>query len=379
MVPETHEVALPKALELLQVLPPAVSVLSAYVATTPARVRGQDYVFAYRSACANVRSTLPEAEIDAFDASAARVERYLTDGFVPGEPGVAVFAAPDPHDYFFVVRLPATPTEQVAWDTRPHVEPLVAILDDYERVAVALFDKERARLFTVNLGEIEERLVLEDEVPGRQATGGWFALAQTRYARHHEEHVRRHVKRTIDALTKLVGERPCERLLLAGPDEALTMLKHHLPRALRARLAGTLDLELFAGEADIVRAVNVAAQALERQDEIIAVNELVDAVTSRYVVLGVEDTVAALNDGRVFALLIADAFVATGRECRACGRLVTGNGPCPQCGTLVTGDAGYREALVRHALAQGAKIEEVSGEATERLSEYDGIGAWTRY
>lgn len=379
MATQTRTITVPKALELLQSVTPPAPVLSAYLSTTPNRVRGQGYVLAYRNACREVRSSLPPAEVEAFNTSAARVERYLTDGFLPTDAGVAVFSS-NGLDYFFAVPLPLPPREQVVWHMLPHLEPLVSAIDEYERVAVVLMDKEKSRLFTVYLGEIEERQAFEDEVPGKQATGGWFGLAQTRYARHHEEHVRRHVQRTISSLTTLLRKRPFDRLLLAGPDEALAMLRHLLPRSLRTRLAGTLDLELFASDADVLTAARVAARAIERQEELNAVNELIDAaVSSRHVALGVADAVAALNEGRVHALLMADAFAAPGRECSGCGHLVPGTGACPGCGAAADDVDAFREPMVRHALAQGARIEEVAGEAAERLLEYDGIGAWTRY
>jgi peptide subunit release factor 1 (eRF1) len=380
MATEPQELTLPNAVELLQITAPPARVLSVYLATTPDRVRGQGHVLAYRSACASVRSTLPEAEIGAFDACATRVQRYLADDFSSSGSGLAVFASPDNPEYFFLVQLPGPPTDHVVWDIRPHVEVLVVALDEYQRVGVVLFDKERARLFTVYLGEVEEKDEFEDEVPGKQATGGWFALAQTRYARHHEDHVRRHVERTVFALSNLLRRRPFDRLMLAGPDEGLAMLQRQLPRNLRGKVVGTLGLELFASEAEIVRAVHVAAEAIERQEEINAVNELLDAaVTSRHVVLGLGDTVEALNDGRVYVLFVAEAFAGTGRECPNCGRLVPGDDPCPLCGTLATGADGYREALIRHALAQRARVEAVSGEAAARLFDHGGIGAWTHY
>lgn len=379
MATQMRTLTVPKALGLLQTATPPAPVLSAYLATTPNRVRGQGYLLAFRNACRDVRSSLPAAEVGAFEASAARVEGYLTDELVPADAGLAVFSS-NGLDYFFAVPLPDPPREQVVWDTRPYLEPLVAALDEYERVAIVLFDKERSRLFTVYLGEIEERQAFEDEVPGKQATGGWFGLAQTHYARHHEEHVRRHVQRTIGALTTLLRQRPFDRLLLAGPDEALAMLQHLLPRPLRARLAGTLDLELFASDADVLSAARVAAEAIERQGEVNAINELVDAaVSSPHVVLGAADTVAALNDGRVHVLFIGDSFTAPGWECASCGQLILGARLCPQCGTAALDVDAFREPIVRHALAQGARIEAVAGEAAERLLEHEGIGSWTRY
>jgi len=357
---------------------PPSGVLSAFLITSPNRVLGKGYLISYRAACKELQASLPPSELDAFEAAASQAERYLTDGFVASHEGLALFAS-GRADYLYAVALPYPPIDHIAWSARPEIGPLVAALDECERIGVVLFDKERARVLTVFLGEIEEQQTIEDEVPGKQATGGWFALAQTRYARHHEEHVRRHVERTIGALTTLQRKRAFDRLLLAGPDEALATLRHYLPRPLRARLGGTLTLELFASDADVLRAVRAAAETIERQEEMDTVAELLDAaVGSRHAALGVEETVAALNEGRVHVLVVDGAFGAPGRECGGCGRLVAHGDPCPACGQPPEHLGGFREAVIAHALAQGARIEQVSGEAASRLQEH-GLAAWTRY
>jgi hypothetical protein len=38
-----------------------------------------------------------------------------------------------------------------------------------------------------------------------------------------------------------------------------------------------------------------------------------------------------------------------------------------------------RERIAERALDQGARVEVVSGEASARLLEHGGVGAWTRY
>ena len=91
------------------------------------------------------------------------------------------------------------------WDVQPHLAPLYALLGEYERVAAILIDKERARLFIVYLGAIEEQRELRDWVPGKQATGGWFALAQTHYARRHEEYVLHHVMLASSCASRIMA------------------------------------------------------------------------------------------------------------------------------------------------------------------------------
>ncbi len=371
--------ALPGLVDTLRATPsPASGVLSVYLDTSVARAARRDYLLAYRDQCKAIRPALPEATRDAFEAAAGRAERFLTEAVSAGPAGLVVFSSEQP-SYFHAAMLPAPPPDLVRWDSEPDLGPLEAMIDDYERVAVLLFDIERARLFTIYLGKIESQQAFADDVPGKHAGGGWFALAETRAERHREDHVLRHVKRTVAALMATLRQEPFDRLFLAGPDEAVATLRHHLPRPLRARLAGTLRLELFASDAEVLQAALAAAQAAERDAEAAAVAELVDAATTRPVALGLAATLAALDAGRVYVLFLADSFAPVGGECGGCGALVPGGGACPTCGAPTQAVPDLRERLIRRALDQGAKLEFVSGDAATLLATHGGIGAWTRY
>jgi peptide subunit release factor 1 (eRF1) len=242
-----------------------------------------------------------------------------------------------------------------------------------------ILDKERARLFTIYLGTLEERRELRDYVPGKQATGGWYALAQDHYARHREKHVLRHVQHTIDALLTMFHAHPFDRLLVGGPDEAVALLKQHLPRSLRSRLAGTLRLEIFAGDAEVRDAVLRAADALEQEAELQEVQELLDAATAPFAVVGLDETLAVLGEGRVHRLMLADAFARSGRECMECNRLLAEGEHCPVCGRPLVAVADLGERVIARAREQGALVKVVTGGAGERLMQQDGLGAWLRY
>ena len=353
-------------------------VLSVYLDTSPDRIRGKGYLLAFRDGCKALRPKLSSAQRASFKAAAERAERFLTEEFESRHNGIAVFTTDTP-DFFFAIPLPAPPREAIVWDHEPHVLQLEEALDEYERIGVALFDKERARLFTIYLGEIEERLVIRDEVPGKQATGEWFGLAQTRFARHQEEHVMRHVKHTVQALMRELRSKPFDHFIIGGPDEATSMLRHQLPRPLKARLAGTISLELFASDAAVLKAVLATMNSVERHGELLEVQGLVEAAGMAKGALGPEATLGALAEGRVYRLLIANSFHDAGSQCQSCGRLVIGAGTCTSCGGRTASVADLGEAIVRTAIEQGAAIETVSGEAAEVLMAEGGLGAWVRY
>jgi peptide subunit release factor 1 (eRF1) len=177
----------------------------------------------------------------------------------------------------------------------------------------------------------------------------------------------------------LLRRRSFDRLLLAGPPEPVSVLRDELPRPLRARLAGHLSLAATAGDAEVLRAAIAAAEAIERETETRMVDELLAAVTTARVALGFAATTAALSEGRVSHLFIADSFAVIGGECTTCGRLVAGFRDCPICNTPTSQLGDLREYVVQRAVEQGARIETVAGNAAALLSAYDGLGAWTRY
>jgi peptide subunit release factor 1 (eRF1) len=302
----------------------------------------------------------------------------LTDDFVPSGPGVAVFAAAPP-GYLHAVALPSRPLDEVTWSDRPALATLQAVLDDHERIAVALIDKSRARLFSVFVGAIEEERDFKDYVPGRHRTGGWHLLSQTRAQRHHDDLVAVHIRRVTAELMEMLRSRPFDHLIVAGPDEAISLLCQTLPRPLRARLAATLHLELFAGEAEILSAVERVRQEVDRAHGLRVVEELAGAAAAGQAVVGLSATLAALAEDRVFRLVVSDALAAVGARCTRCGRIAAGAGACPACGGQLGRASSLRDLLVEQALAEGAAVELVGAEAAERLAPYGGVGAFVRY
>lgn len=369
---------LPSAVEELGSAPAGVRTLSVYVDTSPARVSRQAYLLSFRDRCQSLRPTIVAEDSDAFEVARARIEYYLVNQLEPRSRGMALFAASGADD-IVVVPMPAAPAEQVVWSDRPSMAPLEATLDEHERLAVALFDADRTRLFTVFLGAIESQQQFVDFVPAKQGSGGSFGPGQTRFARHREDHLRRHAVRTARALMVLLRTHAFDRLILAGPDEALAVLRRELPRPLQARLEGTVALSLFATDAQVLEAAGRAGESIERRTEERLVDELLEAAGASHVALGLVGTLNALADGRVHVLLIAEQFDARGTTCPTCTRLVPDEHFCPACGVEGRPLVSLQEAILERALAQGARVELVSGRAAARLDEHGGIGAWTRF
>ena len=109
-------------------------------------------------------------------------------------------------------------------------------------------------------------------------------------------------------------------------------------------------------------------QRLEREAELQMVDELIEAATSAYAEIGLDATLAAVSEARVHVLFVSDSLTGPGSECPACGRLAEAMERCPACGRATRPVARLRELVTRRALDQGARVENVSGPAAERLA-----------
>jgi peptide chain release factor subunit 1 len=352
-------------------------VLSAYLDLDPARQVRRAYRTVFEDLVKAARERVPEPARGDLDREAARVQAWL-ESEPPRAKGLAVFAC-EPRGLWQAHVLAVRTRDHLAVEPRPDVAPLLELVDEYERFAVALVDKEKARLFTVFMGEIEEAEALEDEVPGKHDQGGY---SQARFQRHHDTHVHWHLRRVVQRLAELLRRRRFDRLILAGPAEATSELQRMLPRALGHRLAATIPAEVFAGEAEILEKALEVERRIERVAEERLLRTLLDAAgPAGRSTLGVAPTLDALWADMVQTLVVAEDLHLDGSECPNCLRLMPGTvDTCPTCGKGMEPVHDLVHRAVARARDQAARLEVVRGAAARRLQEVgSGLGALLRY
>jgi peptide subunit release factor 1 (eRF1) len=284
--------------------------------------------------------------------------------------GIAAFSARDA-GLWEVVLVPRPLRDRVVVAPTPDLLPLEALLEIHRPTGVALVDFEKARLFVVELGRIDEVGTLHDEVPARHEQGG---RAQMRMQRHVDDHRARHVRRVADAVFALWRRRRFEQLVLAGPAEAHRELEPCLHDYLRRRVRASIALPIAASSAEVLaRALDVEAR-VEREHELAAV-ERVRAAGARGV-RGLDPTLEALASARVGELVVASDLARPGRACASCGRLATRGRRCPSCGSGMADVPDVVEAAVAAALRAGVRVEAAVEPA---VGELGGIGAVLRF
>lgn len=312
-----------------------------------------------------------------FESERERVRQFFGRNFSLEGRSLVLFAS-EPRGLWELFQLQVPSLSIARFGDRPAVSQLAAILDEQERYGLLILDKERARLLTVYLGEVEDDIEIKDGYPGRTAAGGW---AQARYERHRKAHLHEHILKTVDALVAEQRRRRFDRILVGGPDQARSALLGALPRGLRSRVAGTFACELFASEQQILERAGKLMDAAERAGEETLVDHILDGARNKgRAAVGWEQTLPALFEGRVHKLVMVDGLRKRGRSCPR-GHVASGRGPrvCLSCREAVGPSRDLAETAVGAALDTQATIEMVRGAAARRVRDEGGICALLRY
>lgn len=325
-----------------------------------------------RARAALAMRQLPKAVARAAESDLERVAAYITREFERGDiRGVAVFAS-TPAGLWQVFHLPRSVGTRLVLDAHPHVLRLEALLANAERIALALISRDRARIFTSILGRATERTEVTDEVPGRHDQGG---RSQTRFARHIEELMHRHLRHTADVLFALSRREPFEHLVLAGPDEVTAEFSKELHVWLAERVAARVALPMTAGIADVRAAFAQIEDELEAERAAGVVERLRDETGSaRLGAVGIDAAIAAVTEGRAETLVFSDLQARSGSRCRSCGRLSLPVAKCPDCGATPEPVQDLIEELVDDALRHRCRVLPAPPGAVS-----DGIGVLLRY
>ncbi len=273
--------------------------------------------------------------------------------------------------------LPVPVRSQVYVGEQPYLLPLSKLLDQYAPYVVALVDQERARLFQVDMGGIvREEDTIGDPVK-HQKQGGWSA---SRYQRHEDKVASRNLRAAADALARFCSGDRCSRLVLAGTEENTARFRDLLPVALRQAVVGAMPLEMGAGGAAVIeRSREILADLEEERERGLVERMITIRDAGGPAVMGLADTLFALQEGRVLTLLLEEGFAAPGYSCPSCGYLYTEESQhCLLCGNMEARPVrNVVERAVHKAFEQDAAVEVISGDPA--LAQAGHIGALLRY
>lgn len=342
--------------ELAAFRSPTAPVVSCYLDVDGRRlVLRQDYESELDGLLREAKA-LPGADTAASDLR--RIEEYVKGGFDRSRiRGLAIFSCLD-GGLWEVVPLPIPVSSRIVINASPAVGQLESVVQELHRCGVLLADKQRARVFVFQMGELVDHSELLDELPRDYDARGESDKGYDREQHHVEELAAQHLRQAARATFQLFQDHGFEHLTIGAPDEIARTLESGLHPYLRERLVGRINVSVGASLDDIRTAAIEVESEVERALEAEQVARLRDAVGSgNRGVAGLEPTLAALVERRVDVLFVSQGYRESGWRCPACGALARRGPNCPVDGETMTRSDDIIEEAVDAALAQSCRVE----------------------
>lgn len=348
-------------------------VLSVYLNTDPSEGSADAYKLRLRSMLKDIDMN---SDVDA-------IELYFDHEYDWSGRSVVIFSC-EADSYFRSYSFEIPIDDRIRIAERPHVKPLADLLDSYGGYGVVVVDKQGARLFYIHLGEIRDQEGMTGESirhtkrgGGSQAPGRRGGVAgQTEYTKEVAE---RNMKESAEFAARFFTDNHVRRVLIGGTEDNVAAFRAQLPKSWQSLIVGTFPMSMNASQTQVMeRAIEVGQEA-ERKRKL----KLIDTVATNAAkgqggVLGLEDTLAAVHDGRVQTLLLRTGYREPGYLCQGCKYITAQElDVCPFCGNDFKQIADVVDLAVRLVLQNGGEVE-VLHKSTEK-QEFQNIGALTRY
>jgi peptide subunit release factor 1 (eRF1) len=115
-----------------------------------------------------------------------------------------------------------------------------------------------------------------------------------------------HAKDVVEELDRVTREGKIERIVLAGDEVIIPMLREQLPQRLEEMVIGALRLDIATPEHEVMKASFEAVRAQDAMKDAEKVEKLLDmSLGSGFAVAGARDTLIALTLGQVDEMLIS--------------------------------------------------------------------------
>jgi hypothetical protein len=366
---------------------PPLGVLSIYLRFEPGD-RGGAWRTQLRNGLAKVvegADQLDHATRVALRATAKRVgERFANhERDLPrGEVGFVEVAEEPAGQRWWLTHLSPAADATASFSGRPIVAPAIWLAKHDREVGVALVSAERVHLLGWSPGHLQElhrwelsvfssdwRERKAQRVPDPARAQAVSASGRDQFGERLADNRHRFLGECRGLALGVGSARGWDRILAFGPPQHVEALRN----------AGTSSSPTIepAGEMDLISKPlglldGPIQAAIARQDSdrarALVERALEEARGGMRGSAGPQETAAALGEGRVDRLLLDAALAARAAAPPVLPEEIPG-----------LGGAACAEALVRLALASGADVVTVSGEAAELLAPVDGVAAQLRY
>ena len=282
---------------------------------------------------------------------------------------------------------------EVVLEPTAYLMPLLAALADEQPAGVVSISGEALRAIDVRGSAAQEVLVASFDIPSEDwrpmvgpastnpTLGHESESQRDLFARRLEDHRRKRLAEIAPRVWQEARRRGWTRILVAASPERADALASHRPDGGPGLVTGTRLLAATLSPQEVREAVEGEIIAARLAEERVLTERVRDEALSANgrAVVGIADTIGALDEGRVHHLLLDPTRRPAGARAPD-GRLVPeGELPPGADPAEMAPEPHLMERLLEIALRTDARVTVLSGAAAELLADHGGVAAELRW
>lgn len=307
-----------------------------------------------------------------------KMEQYLSQNLdIVKTKGIVIFSC-NKENFWQVYELNVSPPNLFVIDKNPYVRPLFVIFSKLYKICTVIFDHRKARIFEIFGNEIVQIDEIYDETPKRIKIAGYRGFDESRAMEYKTNKIMEHYKKIGDRLLEIYQNEKFDILLVGAKPQDVNLFIEQLHPYLKKVYGDSFNLPIDAKENDVLRKSLELQMKLEIEKEKKVIEQLethAHSETSGMAVLGIKDTIRALNEANVNKLVFNLDFTYAGKYCPACNYLALKEDKCPKCGTNLVREPNIIFKIIDVAIEKGAEIYPIFYSNTLNY----GIGAMLRH
>lgn len=349
-------------------------ILSVYLNVDPTEHTADEYRLI-------LREMLKQAEGEAEEEDIEAVKQYVDLEYDWSGRGIVIFSR-QADNIWYALNLSVPVRSGITVANKPYISPLVELNGLYGRYVVALVNRQGARFFLFQMGNlVTEEIFAGEELRGARKGRGSSMIGMRGGGpgskNKMSEMVQRNMREIAEMLGKFCRRHHPRRIILAGADQNVAQFQEYLPSHLKNVVIGSFTADIEAGEAEIRDNSLAVLQEVEEQRK----ESLVEAVITAAAkgsngVIRLDGTLSAAHEGRIQVLVLERDYHQPGYRCTGCGYLTTQKlERCPFCGSTFKEIPDAAEAVVSQVVEKGGTVEVVENGTMNGAK----IGALLRY
>jgi peptide chain release factor subunit 1 len=309
-----------------------------------------------------IQCLLKPDEARNFEKTMETIQQYLKKNKTGNH---AIFAS-DKNHFFKALGFPVAIKNSLSVDVSPYIHQIAELADAWQAYTLVLLNSNHAKIFSFSCGELSEEGDLSKDIMNKHKKGG---MSQARFQRLRKGSIHAFLIEVVESLGKMTQE----NIILAGPGEAKKQFRDLLPFQLRKEVIAEVDVSIddACGLVDETKEIIKEKRAEEHR-------QLLDLIQSEILknglaVYGVTETLAAVKNGQVEALLVEKDATQKGWVCEQCQRIEDGTvSVCPGCGKSAS-EVNIIEEIIKLAERTGAIVGFSQDERLQKIGPVVGL------